>query len=39
MAASPLSFEAGFVIGEQIDARAKHPVTENKVLLMQGDRT
>jgi fatty-acyl-CoA synthase len=39
VAASPLSFEAGFVIGEQIEARAKHPATENKVLLMQGDRT
>jgi acyl-CoA synthetase (AMP-forming)/AMP-acid ligase II len=39
VAASPPSFEAGFVLGEQIEARAKHPVTENKVLLMQGDRT
>jgi fatty-acyl-CoA synthase len=34
-----LSFDAGFTIGEQIDARAKHPSTENKVLLMQGERT
>jgi fatty-acyl-CoA synthase len=39
VATSPLAFEAGFVVGEQIEARAKHPVTENKVLLMQGDRT
>lgn len=37
--ASALSFEAGFVVGEQIEARAQHPITENKVLLMQGDRT
>jgi fatty-acyl-CoA synthase len=39
VAAPALSFEAGFTVGEQIDARARHPVTENKVLLMQGDRT
>jgi len=39
VAAPPLAFEAGFTLGEQIDARAAHPVTEKKVLLMQGDRT
>jgi acyl-CoA synthetase (AMP-forming)/AMP-acid ligase II len=39
VAAGPLTFEAGFTVGEQIDARARHPVTEHKVLLMQGDRT
>jgi fatty-acyl-CoA synthase len=35
----PLTFNAEFTIGAQIDARAEHPVTSNKVLLMQGDRT
>jgi fatty-acyl-CoA synthase len=35
----PLSFNADFILGAQIDARAVHPVTANKVLLMQGDRT
>lgn len=39
MAAPPLTFEAGFTLGEQIEARAQHPGTEKKVLLMQGDRT
>ena len=39
MPAPPLTFEAGFTVGEQIEARAKHPGTEKKVLLMQGDRT
>jgi fatty-acyl-CoA synthase len=34
-----LSFDAGFTLGEQLEARAKHPVTENKVVLMQGERT
>jgi fatty-acyl-CoA synthase len=38
VATSPLSFDAGFTVGEQIEARAQHPVTEQKVLLMQGDR-
>ena len=37
--AEPLSFDADFTIGAQLDARAQHPVTANKVLLMQGDRT
>ncbi len=39
MAAPPVAFEAGFTIGEQIEARAQHPLTEKKTLLMQGDRT
>jgi fatty-acyl-CoA synthase len=39
VAAPPLAFDAGFTVGEQIEARAKHPGTERKVLLMQGDRT
>ena len=39
MAAPPLLFEAGFTVGEQIEARATHPDSANKVLLMQGDRT
>jgi len=39
VAASPLTFDAGFTVGEQIEVRAKHPVTEQKVLLLQGDRT
>ena len=39
MVAPPLAFEAGFTLGEQIEARACHAVTENKVLLMQGERT
>ncbi|MGH7788053.1 MAG: AMP-binding protein [Candidatus Binatia bacterium] len=39
MPVPPLTFEAGFTVGEQIEARAKHPGTEKKVLLMQGDRT
>jgi len=37
--AEPLSFDADFTIGAQIDARAQHPVTTHKVLLMQGERT
>ena len=37
--AEPLSFNADFTIGAQLDARAEHPVTANKVLLMQADRT
>jgi fatty-acyl-CoA synthase len=39
VAAPPLAFEAGFTLGEQIDARAAHPACEHKVLLMQGERT
>ena len=37
--AEALSFNADFILGAQIEARAQHPVTANKVLLMQGDRT
>lgn len=38
MAAPPLAFEAGFTVGEQIEARAIHPEAGKKILLMQGDR-
>ena len=38
MAAPPLAFEAGFTVGEQIEARAKHPIAGSKTVLMQGDR-
>jgi fatty-acyl-CoA synthase len=34
-----LAFEAGFTVGEQIEARAKHPVTTNKVAMVQHDRS
>jgi fatty-acyl-CoA synthase len=37
--AEPLSFDAPFTIGAQIEARANHPIAANKVALMQGDRT
>jgi len=37
--AQPLSFDAPFTVGAQIEARANHPVTTGKVALMQGDRT
>ncbi|MDX2171023.1 MAG: AMP-binding protein [Deltaproteobacteria bacterium] len=39
MTAPPLAFEAGFTVGEQIEARAKHPVTTNKVAMVQHDRS
>jgi fatty-acyl-CoA synthase len=32
-------FDAGFTLGEQIEARAEHPVAAEKVFLMHGDRT
>ena len=35
----PIRFDAPFTIGGQLDARATHPETENKVFLLQGDRT
>ena len=38
MTTEPVSFDAPFTIGAHIDARASHSVTENKVLLMQGER-
>ncbi|MEO8602993.1 MAG: AMP-binding protein [bacterium] len=34
-----MAFEAGFTVGEQIEARAKHSTASNKVVLLQGDRT
>ena len=39
MAAPPLAFEAGFTVGEQIQARAVHPEASKKTVLMQGDRS
>ena len=39
MTAPPMAFEAGFTVGEQMEARAQHPVASNKVVLLQGDRT
>ncbi len=38
-AAPPLAFEAGFTVGEQIEARAAHPIAGKKTLLMHGDRS
>jgi acyl-CoA synthetase (AMP-forming)/AMP-acid ligase II len=35
----PLTFNAPFTVNGQIEARAEHPVTANKVLLMHGERT
>ena len=35
----PLQFNAPFILGAQLEARAVHPVTEHKVFLMQDDRT
>src|SRR5262245_9511095 len=32
-------FDAGFTLGEQIEARAEHPEAAEKVFLMHGDRT
>jgi acyl-CoA synthetase (AMP-forming)/AMP-acid ligase II len=37
--AEPLVLDAPLTVGAQIDARAQHPTTAHKVLLMQGDRT
>jgi fatty-acyl-CoA synthase len=34
----PLTFDAPFTVSGQIEARATHPVTANKVLLLHGDR-
>ena len=39
MSTEPLTFNAPFTVNGQIEARAEHPVTANKVLLMHGDRT
>ncbi len=38
MGTQPLAFDAPFLIGAQIDARAQHPATADKVVLMHGDR-
>ena len=38
MSAPPMVFEAGFTLGEQIDARAAHAEAADKVFLMHGDR-
>src|SRR5512144_2458035 len=32
-------FEAGFTLGEQIEARAAHPAAAEKTFLMHGDRS
>ncbi len=38
--AESLTFDAGsFTVNEQIEARARHPHTKNKVFLKHGDRT
>jgi fatty-acyl-CoA synthase len=34
----PLRIDAPFTVRDQIEARAQHPRTEDKVLLMQGER-
>ncbi len=39
MAAPPMVFDAGFTLGEQIEARAAHPQAADKVFLMHGERT
>jgi fatty-acyl-CoA synthase len=33
-----LDIDAPFTVAAQIEARGQHPLTENKILLMQGDR-
>jgi fatty-acyl-CoA synthase len=38
VSAEPLSFNAPFTLGGQIEARAQHPVTSGKVFLQQGER-
>jgi len=38
VAAASLTFDAPFTIGAQLEARVRHPVTENKVFLLQGER-
>ncbi len=39
MSTEPLSFAAPFTVRAQIEARAEHPVTANKVVLMHGERS
>lgn len=36
---APLQFEAPLTVRDQIEARAAHPVTENKPYLLDGDRS
>lgn len=36
---SPPAFDAPLVWGDQIEARARHPQTEKKIFLYQGERT
>jgi fatty-acyl-CoA synthase len=37
--AEPLVIDAPLTVGAQIEARAQHPATADKVVLMHGDRT
>jgi fatty-acyl-CoA synthase len=37
--AEPLSISAPLTVRDQIEARAQHPLTENKVLVMHNERT
>ena len=39
MTIEPLTFDAPFTVGAQIEARSQHPVAADRVALMQGDRT
>ena len=39
MTAESLSFDAPYTISAQLEARAQHAVTADRVALMQGDRT
>lgn len=36
--AEVLTIDAPFILRDQLEARAQHPLTANKTLLMQGDR-
>ena len=39
MSKPPISIEAPLTVNAQIEARAQHPDTREKVLLMHGDRS
>ncbi len=39
MPAAPPTFDAPFTVGAQIEARARHPETAQRVLALQGDRS
>jgi acyl-CoA synthetase (AMP-forming)/AMP-acid ligase II len=39
VSAAPLSFDAPFTLGAQIEVRAVHPATADKVLFVHDDRT